>query len=239
MNQCSVTYFSKAFLTLKCRLWGKQVWAVLAKGHQASTTLERNFSRQALLCFLLLHHNFTELSLSGLACPFQARNFASVPHGPSGLQEAEGLADGMSAAGMGSCGSLLSSSLLGCGVWGRCHHPMELSSRLGWHVPSSPPSRASRRTRAPQGCSGSTALTFPLVTFVAHSGKLEGKCSSRWRIVIFRNVWVVSFLFLMVTMNHYQRQKTAGNTLLFKIQQLSSLCITNSQRTTNSSVANY
>ena len=82
MNWCSVTTFSKAFLTLKRRLWGKQVWAVQAKGHWASTKLERNHSQQALLGFMLLHHNFTKLSLSGLAHPFQASDFASVPPRP-------------------------------------------------------------------------------------------------------------------------------------------------------------
>lgn len=145
------------------------------------------------------------------------------------LQAAGSRGDGrcVAAAGMGQ---LWLSPLLGRGVWGWCHHPMELSSQLGWQVPFSSPSRASRRTRARQGCAGSPALAFPLLEFVAHSGTLKGNRSTTWSTIIFRNTWDISFHFLMVTMRHYQRQKTAGNVLLFKIQQLSSLCITNSRR---------
>lgn len=109
MNLGGVTTFSKAFLTLKRRLWGRQVWAVLAKGHQASTKLERNFSRQALLAFMLLHHNFTKLSLSGLAHPFQANDFTSVP--PWLLRAVGGRGDGRCSAccwDRGSHGALLS-----------------------------------------------------------------------------------------------------------------------------------
>lgn len=116
MNQCSVTYFSKAFLTLKCRLWGKQVWAVLAKGHQASTTLERNFSRQALLGFFVTASQFYKVVLVRVSLPLSGKKFFLRPPWP--LRAAGGRGDG----GCHVCcwdGQLwLSPLLLSPWVWG-------------------------------------------------------------------------------------------------------------------------
>lgn len=136
MNQCSVINFSKAFLTLKRRLWGKQVWAVLAKGRRAPTKLERNFPWQAWLGFMLIHHNSTKLSLSGWAHLFQAKWFCLHPAMAPRLREAEGTRMWWLLLGQGQP---LASALLRCRLWDWCHHPMDLSSQRGEQVPPSPP----------------------------------------------------------------------------------------------------